>query len=304
MKLRYTLRSILIAGAAISLLFISSCQKEKSRDTSDDQIQMDASKVSSEADGEAEIIFNGLFDDAMGVSAEVGLGGTGIFGRTESCPTVTITRPTPALFPVRIVLDFGINGCIHPRDGHFRRGKIIIEYSDRLIHPGATATTTFDNFYFDSTKVEGTHKITNISSNTLSCRAWKMDVINAKLTRPNGNYTMWNSHKTLVQIEGCATPQIHMDDIFKIEGTAEGKVFRNNLLVLWNSSITEPLIKKFHCRWLVKGKIRTVRATTNTTSPWVAELNFSPSPPPNPPGGCDPMATITINGVTHIITLP
>lgn len=39
---------------------------------------MNVSKLSSESDTEAEIIYDGIFDDAMGVNDEVGMGGMGI----------------------------------------------------------------------------------------------------------------------------------------------------------------------------------------------------------------------------------
>ena len=59
----------------------------------------------------------------------------------------------------------------------------------------------------------------------------------------------------------------------------------------------EPLFKRFNCRWIVKGRVRTIRANTNTNSPWVAVLDFGA-------GNCDNQAVITINGVSHQITLP
>ena len=65
-------------------------------------------------------------------------------------------------FPVKVVIDFGTTGC-RGLDGHYRKGKIITEYTNRLIVPGAFATTRFDGFYVDTIKVEGIHKITNTS---------------------------------------------------------------------------------------------------------------------------------------------
>ena len=295
MKSRINLTQIAILSFFFSLLMVSSCSKENSRSGTDDEQEVTASKVSSESDGQAELIFNGLFDDAMGVSDEVGMAGTGVFGRINACPTVTVIHLNPpAVFPIRVVLDFGNPGCTG-NDGHLRSGKIITEYTARLIYPGAIATTTFDGFYIDSVHVEGTHKITNTSSGTTN-RQFTVEVRDAKLTRPNGDYTKWKSDKVITQIEGFITPDFH-DDIFSITGSAEGQVKRGNLLVGWSSSITEPLIKRFTCRWIVKGRIRTIRINGMPTSPWVAVLDFGN-------GVCDNQAIITINGVAHQITLP
>ena len=298
-----------------SLLVFVSCQKENSQGGTDAEEQ-EASLASSEGDAEAEVIYNGIFDDAMGASDDVGLAGTGIFyGRSNTgetgdvargdtltpvprCFTVTITHPNNTPFPVRIVIDFGTTGCTGP-DGHVRKGKIITEYTNRLLIPGAVATTTFQDFYIDGIHVQGTHKISNIGTpNTVPLsRKFKVEVIDGKLTRPDGNYVEWNSVKTITQVEGLLTPDLPRDDVFKVEGSARGRVKRGNLLVGWESATTEPLIKRFTCRWIVKGRIKTVRINSTTNSPWVAILDFGA-------GTCDNQATITVNGVTRQITLP
>lgn len=300
MKPRINLTQLFTLAFFFSLLMFTSCQKENSQTATDDQQQVEASMVSSESDSESELAFNGVFDDAMGVNDEVGIGGTGVFGRVTACPDVTIIHlnaPTP--FPIKVILDFGVNGCVG-RDGHLRRGKVITYYTNRLLIPGAIATTIFDGFYLDSTKVEGTHKITNTSPAIITTpptsRQFTVDVTDGKLTKPNGNYIEWTSHKIITQIEGLGT-NVPLDDIFKVEGTAHGKVKRGALIVLWESAITEPLIKRFNCRWIVKGRIRTVRVNTPINSPWIAVLDFGA-------GNCDNQAVITINGIPHQITLP
>lgn len=297
MKSRLHLTNLFIL-ALFSGLFLVSCQKEQSQNGTDEQQQTEASRVSSESDGEAELVFSGLFDDAMGVNADVGLGSTGIFGRTLACPDITITHSnSTSYFPARVVIDFGPVGC--EKNGHWRKGKIIIEYTDRLVNTNALAVTTFDGFYFDSAKVEGMYKIKNTSpgpNTTPLVRQYTIDAIDVKLTRPNGDYTLWNSHKVLTQVEGLITPT-HQDDVFKIEGSASGKVRKGNLIVLWESTIREPLVKRFNCRWIMKGKIRTIRRNLASNSPWIADLDFGL-------GACDRLATITINGIIHQITLP
>lgn len=296
MKLRTTTLKLATIVFFSTLLIFTACQKENSQTTAVDDQEVEAARVSSEADGEAEIVFNGVFDDAMGVNDEVGIAGTGIFGRVTACPDVTIDRLNPGNpFPVKITLDFG-TGCVG-RDGHFRSGKVMTIYTGRLIIPGAMATTTFDNFYFDSTHVEGIHKIKNTSPavTPATTRQFTVDITDAKLTKPSGNFIEWESHKVITQIEGLGTI-IPLDDIFKIEGNSNGKVKRGNLIVLWESNIREPLYKRFNCRWIVKGVVRTVRRNAASNTPWVALLNFGN-------GTCDNLATITINGFTFQITL-
>ena len=298
----------LAALVVIFLLVFGSCKKETSVDTTQEEF---ASQASSEADAEADDIFNEVFDNVMGVNADVAFGGTGVFGRMNSvgisnetarltaCPDLTITAVTaPNTFPVKVIMDFG-TGCTG-RDGRTRSGKIVVVYTNRLIVPGAKATTEFIDYKVDSINVQGTHTITNLSEPlTANCMThkWKVEVARGKLTKPNGNYVEWNSTKTVAQLEGNCTIFIPHDDIYKITGNANGKVKRGDLLIAWNSEITEPLVKKFTCRWLVKGIIRIVRLNLTTNSPWVATINYGN-------GDCDNKALATVNGVAHIITLP
>ncbi len=307
MKLMTNFTQAITAILALGILSLSSCQKENSQYGTDEQQEMEASKTSAESSAEAENIFSGIFDDVLGANNEVGLEGTGVFwGRTDSlapvlrCFTVTVTRLNPpAPFPVRVVVDFGTTGCLGP-DGHIRRGKIITVYTGRLIHVGSVAETSFENFFVDSIRVEGVHRIENTTPPAmvlLNGRRFDIDVTNGKLTKPNGNFIKWDSHRVLTQIDGMGTPLDPRDDAFKIEGQANGTVRRGALLVAWHSVTVEPLVRRFSCRWIVRGRIRTVRLNLATTSPWVAILDFGN-------GVCDNQATLTINGTTHIITLP
>ncbi len=308
MKSGINLTQLTILSFFFSLLMITSCSKENSQTATDSQ-EEELANAAGESSAESESTFNGFFDDAMGASNEVGVAGSGVFyGRIDTmtpmprCFTIIVTHPTANPFPVIVVVDFGTTGCTGP-DGRVRKGKVITEYTNRLIYPGAIATTTFDGFYVDAIHVEGTHKISNISGTPVPpaniARKFRVEVINGKLTRPDGNYIEWDSDKTITQIEGLTTPDFPRDDAFKIEGSAHGTVKRGNLLVRWESVITEPLIRRLTCQWIVKGRIRTVRVNLPdpNNSRWAAVLDFGA-------GICDNQATITINGITRQITLP
>lgn len=300
-----------IAVVVISVLFIA-CKKETSSSLSPAEEQQ-AATVSTESETENEVVFNDVFDNVMGVNAEVGVGGTGIFGRVAtstsidvrnsnmdslpSCTLVTISRlNAPNLFPVKIVIDFG-NGC-KGNDGRTRYGKIITTYTGRLLVPGSSATTTFDGFKLDSLSVEGTHKITNTTNTTSGSnqRQFTVDVTDAKITRPSGNYSRWNSHRVTTQVEGNGS-LIPQDDVFTVTGSAKGQVKRGNLIYGWNSEITTPLVKRFSCRWISQGVIKVRRETLASNSQWTAVLDYGQ-------GSCDFYATLTINGTVYQVQLP
>lgn len=298
----------LMAVSAIACLTVVSCKKEKSESSEfTPQEEESIAMMSSASEVTAESAYDDVFNSVIGVNTEVGMGGVGVFGQRASdgsqeaargdsnsrCFTVTITRLNlPEPFPLRVVIDFGA-GCTGP-DGRLRSGKIITEYTGRLVVPGKSATTTFDNYKVDSISVAGTHKVTNTStSNVLQ---FTIDITNGKLTRPNGDYVEWNSRKVKTQFEGLGTPFFPLDDQYRIEGTATGKVKYGSYVAHWRSEITEPLIRKFTCRWIVKGIIKVKRETLSSTSPWVSTLDYGT-------GSCDNQATLIINGTPHQITL-
>ncbi len=266
-----------------------------------EKTEIELTTAGSESDAEADVLYDDVFDNVMGVNDDVGLGGSiGVYGRSSGtntsgrfegtdsarCFTVTITPITPGVFPKKVVVDFG-TGC-KGRDGHVRKGKVITHYSGRMVVPGSKAVTTFEDYYTDSTKVEGTHIIENKS--TSNNRVFLVRVENGKFTRPNGNYIAWSGNRTRTQIEGNGTPNFSNDDIFSVTGEAVGALKLNNNIIEWTSAIVEPVIRKFTCRWAVKGQVKIKRNTRTSL------LDYGN-------GTCDDQATLTINGNVHNITL-
>lgn len=291
----------LVAFTLFTVLFIFSCKKENSGVSANDQ--SNASLSAAESNAEAEFVFNDVFDNVMGVNNDVGMQGTGVFGRVINtnganerplgCFVVTINQvAAPATFPLQIIIDFG-TGC-EGKDGHVRKGKIIAEYTGRLIVASKSASVSFDGFAIDSIMVEGTETISNTSAS--DNRQFTIDISGAKLSKPNGNYTAWNNHKIITQTDGLNTPDLALDDVFTIEGSSAGQLKKFDLLATWQSSIESPLVKKFLCRWIVQGKIKTTLGASSANNQWVAELDYGS-------GACDGKATVTINGSTQEISL-
>jgi hypothetical protein len=289
-------------------IIIFSCKKETSGTSAEDETEVTISATESNA--EAEDIFNGVFDDVLGVNADVGLGSTGIFGRRAlrnyettdridntnllpPCLNLIIMKTSPNAFPVTVTFNFGSYGCI-ANDGHWRKGKIIINYSDRLLNLGAMASVSFDDFSIDSIAIDDNASYTITNTGTLDNLQFTVD-ISAKLSKPNNNYSEWHSHKIISRTEGNLT-QTPLDDVLKMEGNASGKVKKNDLVVAWKSEITDPFIKKFTCHWFSKGVMKTRRENLSSNSQWAGILDYGA-------GNCDNRASLTINGISYEITL-
>lgn len=299
-----------ITLACLVVFIIQGCKKETSSSGLSSQQEEEIASFSAESETNNEVIFNDVFDNVIGVNNEVGMAGLGVFGRRNgsltggretgmdslTCYTISITHlNAPDLFPLKIEIDFG-GGC-QGKDGHIRAGKMISTYTGRLTIPGKSVTTVFEGFRFDSLSVEGNQSITNTTSAGSNRRQFTIDVKDARLTSPDGSYSGWTSHRIITQIEGNGTPDLPLDDIFSISGGAHGKLKRGDILNAWQSEITEPLIKRFTCRWISKGILKVWRETAPSTSPWAATLNYGD-------GTCDFMGILTINGNSRTVKLP
>ncbi len=299
MKTTIKISRWLTAIAISGVLVFTSCKKETSvSNTADTAAEVAATVAITTEDAAAEAQFDDVFNitasvtaedagDELGMGANVsGLEELGVRptpGRTR-CYTITVVPSQPGLFPKTVTIDFG-NGCLG-RDGKLRKGKIVTIYTNRMLVPGAKVSTTFVGYNVDSFHIEGTHITENTS--TTNMQGLKVSVIDGKITNTNtGKWHKWNSEKNILQIEGNGTPNFPLDDVYKITGGATGS---NSLGNNWSATIVEPLIKKFTCRWIVKGTVHLVRNSHE------ALLDYGN-------GNCDNLAIIYINGVGHTITL-
>ncbi|HYG01957.1 MAG TPA: hypothetical protein VD927_05890, partial [Chryseosolibacter sp.] len=133
--------------AAVILMTILSCKDELDKVNAIDQ-ELEVMKSSTLTEGivDEELV---TFDEAT-VSSEGGR-------EKEDCPTVTKDIEAKT-----VTLDFG-TGCEGPY-GRVRSGKVIVTYSG-WIHTGATKTISFDNYYVDGHKLEGTIAVVSLGRN-------------------------------------------------------------------------------------------------------------------------------------------
>jgi hypothetical protein len=299
MKTKSTITGLLVT-VLVTGLFLSACKKQDDASGTADREAF--ATASSESDAAAEVVFDDVFNNVMGVNSEVAIGGTGVFGRMDvssspnriegvdstTCYTVIIKQlSTSTRFPLQITIDFG-SGCLG-RDGRTRKGRIMVVYTGPLGISGNSATATFDGYYLDNFKVEGAYKLSN--TGIPDKKSYTTQVINAKLSGPNGNFIQWSSEKTITQVEGGATPFLAIDDVYNITGQASGSVSANSKYFQWSTAITAPLRKRFGCRWITQGALSLKKGNDA-----VAELDYGS-------GGCDNKASFKVNGVVHEITL-
>jgi hypothetical protein len=291
----------LLKLSAVFLLLItySSCDKENTNDTNAAQLTSADAIVNSKIDlanDDIATIADQLFDNINATTLN--------YRAIENNATIfsncaTITRiPTfgTALTPgtqVTKTVDFGTTGCTL-NNGNVVRGKIIITFVYQPDATSHTVTYSFDNFYHNNIKFEGTKTFTR-SRTTATATSPSHPIVVMQLemtiTMPNGDVYTRIGSRTRELVEGYSTDAF-LDNIYRITGSWTTTNENGNQ---HTATITEPLMAKMSCiavnkPILAKGIITFVRNNVTST------LNYGD-------GECDNLAIFTINGVSFTIVI-
>jgi hypothetical protein len=200
-----------------------------------------------------------------------------------------------------IAVDF--DGTCQAADSRFREGVLSIVYDQQWrLHLDSAIQVTPANFFISNqpitstepgSRLEGTYRLVNIDStdNGLSTR---VIVSNARLSKPDGGFSSWNSERVREFSAGSATVADQLDDEYRVtSGTSTGS--RNNRA--FRIDVTQPVLWKRACQINngiynpVSGSIQVkVQGKSNRI------INYGN-------GACDKEATVTIGTATQTITL-
>ncbi|MEM0996991.1 MAG: hypothetical protein AAGN35_07930 [Bacteroidota bacterium] len=265
---KYTFKMLALATLTCVLV---SCQKEG--------IESDTDISAAQSVADVESTFDDASDQALFCLAETQ-------PSTSGCPTVTYAQPV-GTYPNTVTLDYG-TGCT-AANGRVRSGQIVVQVTGSYTTPGMVRTITPVNFAVNDWTLEGTRTVTNLGNNESSQMQWSVEVENAKLTQPGGDFATWNALRTRTLIAGAETDGCE-DDVYQITGGSSGVSFRG---VAVTATIVTPITKATNCRWPQSG-VREVQSE-NRNQP--RRLDYGP-------GECDDQATLTLpNGQVRPITL-
>jgi hypothetical protein len=269
--------------ASLVILSFISCQKDTS---TTDQAGIDMA----DDDAVSDAVFEDVFSTADNASIIVDQLGKGSDSKSisvpaDSCPSVTITYPETGIWPKTVTVDFG-TGCTGFYDNS-RSGKIIIEVTGPRLDVGTKKTVTFENYYFNGIKVEGTKVVENTGYNENQNLVCSVRLTGGKLTLPDGRFIERSTDHQREWIAGLLTKNI-WDDECLITGTATGTTLEG---VQYNNTITTALHWKRSCFFLVSGVVKIVREGKQDV-----EINYGS-------GECDAVAVVTKGGESKEILL-
>ena len=269
--------------AALMMLSFFSCQKDSSFieqagiDLADDDAVSDAiyEDVFNTADN-ASIILDQLVKSGDSKSETV---------LADSCPSITITHPATGIWPKVITVDFG-EGCAGLYENS-RSGKVIIEVTGPRLEVGAKRTVTFENYYFNGIKVEGTKVVENTGYNSNQNLVCSVKLTGGKLTLPDGKFIERSFEHQREWTAGLLTRNI-WDDECLITGSANGINIDG---IAYTNTIMTALHWKRVCFFIVSGVVKIEREGAGSI-----EINYGS-------GECDAKAVVTKGGESKEILL-
>ncbi|QQS29336.1 MAG: hypothetical protein IPM47_21335 [Sphingobacteriales bacterium] len=274
-KKNFVVSSFLFVLTLFALTFIA-CEKEEVINNNNENITI-ATDESNAEDLFADVVdLTDLYAESFGGSGKT----------TDECPVITSTAPE-GTYPNTITIDFGTS-C-ESDGGRIRSGQIIITISDAMSNPGATKTKTFQDYTVNGILVQGTHTTTNNGLNDEGQPSHTHTLVGGSLTYPDGAIATREATQTVTMIEGWDTPDTRWDNVWAITGNSSGT---SKTGVAYSTLITEQLIKRHNCRWIVSG----VKELTRNGE--TATLDYGD-------GECNRFAILTTaDGETHEIRLP
>lgn len=203
----------------------------------------------------------------------------------DSCPTISVLHPSTGIWPKIITIDYG-TGCTGFY-GNTRAGKIILNVTGPRRIEGSKRTVTFDNYYFNSIKVEGTKVFENLGLNDHDNFVISVKFSGGKLILPDGKTMEREAEDKREWIAGFITGN-KWDDECLVTGSASGK---NADGISYIRTIESALQWKRVCAFVVSG---VVRIEKEGAEPF--KLDYGT-------GECDNKAVVTRGGESKEILL-
>jgi hypothetical protein len=286
MRITTSFRAFTCAALAGGMLLASSCKKNNEAATAaaDDLISaQDSGQGDEENAAVADMVDAAAPQDAALSASATVADPTDLARLMSGCFTRTYDAATRTL-----TLNFGPTNCLCP-DGRYRRGVIKAVFSGPYRQAGAVVTITHPNYFVNNNQHLGTRVITSLGNGSFD-----LDVQNASIIyASNGGTTAWVSKRRYTRTAGFGTATI-LDDAYSITGSLTGT---NRRSVSYTAAIQQPLIKKFTlgcARHFVSGTIQIANSNGRSLL-----LNYDPTGT----AACDNLASVTVNGQTHTITL-
>lgn len=273
----------------MSIVFFTGCTpsdntKSTTATMSNDQVVVADTKIDASIDDASNIV-----EDQFSMQQNMTSKSTQTMkSMLPACAIVTWTY-TNGMFTGTI--DFGTEGCAL-ENGNVLKGKITLTFSGNFNTAEQTITYTFDGFYHNGKKIEGSKTITRSLKSTellVAIHPVFTCTVDMTVTFEDGSVYTRTGNRIKEIVEGYDTKGTWDDNVFLVTGTGTTTLPNGDKC---SSTIKTPLRIVMACKqsFPVSGTILKIKNNIETV------VDFGT-------GTCDNIATATTGGVTITIEL-
>ncbi|MCK3682507.1 hypothetical protein [Maribellus sp. YY47] len=222
-------------------------------------------------------------------------------GSNVEYPRISVEPLDLTTWPKTITINYGSEN-LEGIDGRMRRGSIVISAGNFASVDNASWVITFDDFYQDNYKIEGTQTVQNKGLNSNNHPEYSCKIEDGVITSPDGRVFHFEQQTTREWIAGSDThlytsgnAEDFCDDEYLISGTHKGVSSHG---YLYEMSTKQNLHTNVCCRWIMEG----ILSVTLPDNDLKCEINFHPSAEAD--DLCNNQALFKIMGEQLTITLP
>jgi hypothetical protein len=268
-------KSIIILIAAMGLALVA-CQKQTPLEITSVEAANDAAFT--------ETVFDDVFS-TLDISSLYMESAAKTKAVIDTCPYISISYPEVGEWPRTLTIDYGTS-CTG-LDNIVRSGKIIISVTAPRAQTGSIRSITFDGYYFNGIKIEGTKTVENLGTNDNGNVVMSVKLTGGKVILPDESYISLEFNREREYISGFNT-HYFWDDECLITGYATGTGLNGKS---FTHTITSALDWKAVCRFIVSG---TIKLEVQGIEPFTLDYGN---------GDCDNLATLTRGDESKEITL-
>jgi hypothetical protein len=278
-----------IASFIATVLFISCDSSDNSSDNMDPTTPTSQVVVDNKIDASIEDVSN-IAEDQFSMKQ------SGVTGKSSGTvksflPACAVTTWTYVDGTFTGTIDFGTEGCTL-ENGNVLKGKITLSFSGNFMTPEHTITYSFDQFYHNGNKIQGSKTITRTLESTDLIAAEHpvfTYTVDMTITFEDGSVYSRTGNRVKEMTEGYDTKGNWSDNVFLVTGS-ETTTWPNGDTS--SSTIKTPLRYEMACKkpFPVSGTVSKIKNDVETLVDYGT-------------GECDNLISVTTAGVTTTIEL-
>jgi hypothetical protein len=279
---------ILYIASIIAIILFISCDTSDKNSNDSDAITTDQVATDSKIDTSIDDVSNIVEDQFSLKQNTTSKSATPIKSLLPNCATATWTL-ADGIFTGTI--DFGTEGCAL-ENGNVLKGKITLTFSGNFSTAEQTINYTFDGFYHNGTKLQGSKTITRSLKSTELLQAVHpvfVCAVDMTVTFEDGSSYTRTGNRVREMTEGYNTLGNWKDNVFLITGSDKTTKSGGDS---WSSSIQTPLRYEMSCKnpFPVSGTVLKAKNDVLTL------VDFGN-------GTCDNLVTVTTGDTTITLEL-